>query len=115
MQKRAVIALFCRNPPNFDSNERGEFRSYQDAWGTEFAQFFPEIQKKLSIFRFDDFKGQISILGYVLIFEKIIFAVYGPYWGNTANIPKTIFKAFPPAELLKTARVNPCATPSQRV
>ena len=115
MQKRAVIALFCRNPPNFDSNERGEFRSYQDAWGTEFAQFFPEIQKKLSIFRFDDFTGRISILGYVIIFEKIIFHLYGAYCGNTADIRKTIFPAFTLDELLKTARINQYATPSQRV
>ena len=37
MQKGAIIALFCRNSQNFERNERGEFRSYQGARGTEFV------------------------------------------------------------------------------
>ena len=90
MQKRAVIALFRRNLPNFDSNEHGEFRSYQDDWGTEFAQFFLKIQKKLSIFRFGHFKDQIHMHSHITEIGKIVFQPYGRYWGNTADIQKNI-------------------------
>ena len=48
MQKRPIIAFFRRNLQNFERNERGEFRSYQSAWGTEFAHFFLKFSTKFS-------------------------------------------------------------------
>ena len=65
MQKSAIIALFRRNLQHFERNERGEFRSYQGAKGTEFAQFFLKFSKKLSIFPFDNFKGQIHMQSHI--------------------------------------------------
>ena len=50
MQKQAIIALFRRNLQNCERNDRGEFRSDKDAWGTEVAQFFLKFTTKLSIF-----------------------------------------------------------------
>ena len=96
MQKRAIFALFRRNLQNFERNERGEFRSYQCAWGTEFAQFFLKFSNLLSIFRFDHFKGQIHMHSHMAEMGKIVFHVYGWYWGFTTEIQKTIFEALPP-------------------
>ena len=115
MQKRAVIAHFCRNSQNFAINERGEFRSYQGAWGTEFAQFFLKFSNLLSIFRFDNFKGQIHMHSHIAEIGKILLESYERYWGFTTEIEKNIFQALPPVELFKTARVSICATPGQRV
>ena len=79
MQKRVIIALFRRNLQNFERNERGEFRSYQGARGTEFAQFFLKFSNLLSIFRFEHFKGQIHMHSHIAEIGKIIFQPYGRY------------------------------------
>ena len=115
MQKRAVIAHLCRNSQNFERNERGGFRSYQGARGTEFAQFFLKFSNLLSIYRSDHFKGQIHMHSHMAEMGKIVLHAYGWYWGFTTEIQKNIFQALPPVELFKTARVSLCATPSQRV
>ena len=115
MQKRAVIAPFCQNLQNFERNEKGELRSYEDVWGTEFAQFFLKFSIKLSIFRFDHFKSQIHTPSHIAEIGKIVFQPYERYWGITAEIHKNIFQALPLVELFKTARVSLCATPGQRV
>ena len=115
MQKAAVIAPFCQNSQNFERNERGECRSYQGAWGTEFAQFFLKFSKKLSIFRFDNFKGQIHVHSHIAEMGKILLESYGRNWGFTTEIQKTISQALPLVELFKTERVSLCATLSQRV
>ena len=115
MQKRPIIALFCRKLQNFERNERDEFWSYKDAKGTEFAQFFLKFSKKLSIFRPDHFRGQINIHLHIAEMGKIIYGSYGLYWGITTEIQKIIFQAFPLVDLFKTTKVSQCATPSQRV
>ena len=115
MQKPAIIALFRQNLQNFERNERDEFRSYKDAKGTEFAQFFLTFSKKLSIFRPDHFRGLINMHSHTAKMGKIIYGSYGVYWGITTEIHKIIFQAFPLVELFKTTKVSQCATLSQRV
>jgi len=94
--------IFLKICADFARNERGQYRSYDDVWGTELAQFFPEIPKTLSILRFEHFIGKIRMPLHMKIFEKSQNIDFSKFWG-CATCPQDHFRALAPHWALQSA------------